>query len=345
MPTYTLDENRSARLPRGVLTIRLTSDQRARLSVTAQGKELVGLVRPTAAMIVVPRVPERALIAVAPDAARATFEPGTVSITISVGEDAGANPDLVVIEDVEVSGLRGRDLAVLETDASGVVVTGMVGAGLAARLASDLADGARVAAREILGVERVPAEEAVGVVVAVDHSASMARHHVNGSARAAVDLVVGVATVTANERGVTAHLLGAPPVVARPREEEDLGARLELLAAGRPPTVGLRSVEAAHVAATAGPASLFLVTDAVPADVEALAAACASARLSPHLILLGERSALEPELRAVGLPCTVLERSSIDGAGESPGDERTALVAAVRSLVRTAAPGRQGDAP
>lgn len=345
MPTYTLDENRSARLPRGVLTIRLTSDQRARLSVTAQGHELVGLVRPTATMLVVPRVPERALIAVAPDAARATFEPGTVSITISVGEDAGANPDLVVIEDVEVSGLRGRDLAVLESDASGVVVTGMVGAGLAAPLASDLADGARVATREILGVERVPAEEAVGVVVAVDHSASMARHHVNGSVRAAVDLVVGVATVTATERGVTAHLLGAPPVVARAREDEDLGARLQLLAAGRPPTVGLRSVDAAHAAATAGPASLFLVTDAVPADVDALAAACAPARLSPHLILLGERSALEPELRAVGLPCTVLERSSVDGGGESPGDERVALVAAVRSLVRTAAPGRQGDAP
>jgi hypothetical protein len=197
------------------------------------------------------------------------FPEGTVlHLDLRTTRTADADEEVVVLRDVDVSGLGARDLvAVAAHDADRLRVTAR-GTVPNPRL-GPLAGLARAAARHRLGVERTA--EAVDLTVAVDLSASMAPVIGDGSVAAVVDVVVGLAQVVGFGRSLGVRLLGERPVDVEPVAPTALAAVTTTAISRAGLGCGFRSVPDGVLDS---PGSVtYVVTDGVPADVAALRAA------------------------------------------------------------------------
>jgi hypothetical protein len=203
------------------------------------------------------------------------FGPGSV-FGLSV-QTEGVNGSTVSLQGVDVSGLRQRELVLLTPREDQVVVSAV--AQVADLALPPVAVAARIAARERLGVARLPPAQAIPLTVVVDVSASMRPRLAAGEVERALELLVGLAQVVsgpdAPAAALCAHELSSIPTAA----PTSWAAEVSGAAAARRAVVGFRS---SRVPVPRSGGVTYLVTDAVPADL-------APDRPDPlHLVLLGD---------------------------------------------------------
>lgn len=209
MPIYVVGApNQRVRIPNQALAVSITgSIEGAELDLRTAADQPV--VRPTAHHAVLPRITADVTIGVRPVGAP-RFGPGTV-IHLAIAHDnpAEVDPVQVLFDPVDVSGDSAVMFAVLRPQGSHIEV-GI--SAVADMPLSPLASAARSSARQVIG--RGPAQSDGSVMVALDVSASMRPWFDDGSAAAAIDVVVGV-VAAAGIRNVAAVLVGAEvtPVV------------------------------------------------------------------------------------------------------------------------------------
>lgn len=254
--------------------------------------------RPRPSVLVLPRVEEPVVVRVLPGQGRPLFPEGTIlDVTLRTERSRGADEDVVVVRDVEVSGLTFRDLLAVEAlDDTRLRVTAL-------NAVSDpqippLAQAARAAARHRLGVER--AAQAHDLLVAVDMSASMAPRFRDGSVPAVVDVVVGLSQVIGHGRDLGVVLLAEPPVPVGPAEPIDLAAATASAVGDVGLGCGFRSSPRAP--RVDRETIVFVVTDAVPVDVAAIRRARSQGE-NRCLVVVGHG---RPSRAAGDIPTTVL---------------------------------------
>jgi len=243
------------------------------------------VVNPRPSHMVLRAVEGVTVVRVLPGQGLAAFPQGTIlSLTLQTDGSRDVDGDLVVVRDVEVSGLPVRDLLeIAEHDATRLSVT-------ARKVVRDeplgpLSEAARAAARNQLRVERTA--ESRDLLVAVDMSASMAPRLKDGSVTAVVEVVVGLSQVIGADRRVSVSLLSEPTrsvttdspaalaaATAREMDTYGLGCGFRSV----PPGVGVGQETVVYV-----------VTDAVPADVAVLRAARARGENLSLVVIGGGR--------------------------------------------------------
>lgn len=181
---------------------------------------------------------------------------------------------------------------------------------------TDLSGRARealTAVRRHLATERVPAREAVRVVVLIDGSASMRGARESGVVTDVVESLRGLSVVIAGEGGFAAYVVDdeLTPVSA---QDPGWGEAVAAAMRARGGRVGFRLLRPEPDKLSAGRTVTYVVTDAPPTALSGLAADVDGY----HIVMLGS----ELTLRAFGvdpaIPSTVWEptvRSLQDGRG------------------------------
>lgn len=265
MPTYVLEGGSSALLPAKPLTLRVQGAGQGdvRLEALRNGAPDPHAISPMAGMLVLPRVTEPVEVRVVP-AREANFPSGTVvALSAAIELHGDLDPERAVMQGIDLSGLARRELVRVESAGDQLKLTAM-GVIVDSPL-PPLAARARDVARELLGVERVPAADATGLRIRVDGSASMRPLLAEGAVGAAVEVLVGVSRVTSAELPVTAELGTdrAIPVSADSVGELPLAVHEAL---GRLPLrTGFGSRDAPG--GEGAPTTLCVVSDGVPADL------------------------------------------------------------------------------
>lgn len=238
------------------------------------------------------------VVRVLPGQGCTVFPDGTVvSVTLRTDRTRDADEDVVVVQSIDVSGLFHRDLVEVGVDGARLSV-----AALNAVVDSPLPPlpaAARAASRAHLGADRLT--DAVDVVIAVDTSASMAPLLADGTVEAAVDVLAGLSDVVGWGRSLTVHLLGERAERLPDVPAADLAAAT-VAAVGRF-GLGCGCRTSSPESAGSAPSVTFVVTDAVPADVEALRAGQGPDTVR-HLLLLGQAVTRQP--RRGDMPVTVI---------------------------------------
>lgn len=286
--------------------------------------------------IVLPSITEPVTLRILPDQSDgrvdgpSRFEPQSVVTVVIRHDRAAADTDQVILDEVDLSGLTHRDLIQLVPDGRRIRVIGL-------RTAADtplppVAEIARDAAREVLGVPQVEADRAVELSALVDLSASMRPALGDGSVAAACDVLAGIGSVISPGRQLTAaagalttrRLATAPPdrfaaEVTSALAGPDQGSGDQ---SGTRWGTGFRSAAEPAAAGSADRSRTVLVTSGVPADWSD--AAGANRR---QLLILGSPG------RSTDWPgagtATVVDRG---GLIARPPD-REVITAAVRSLL------------
>jgi len=243
------------------------------------------VVNPRPSHMVLRSVKGVTVIRVLPGQGHAAFPQGTIlSLTLQTDGTRDVDGDLVVVRDVEVSGLPVRDLLeIAEHDAARLSVT-------ARKVVRDeplgpLSEAARAAARNQLRVER--AAESRDLLVAVDMSASMAPRLKDGSVTAVVDVVVGLSQVIGRDRRLSVSLLADPTRRVTADSPATLAAATAREANASGLGCGFRSVPPGS---EVNPETVvYIVTDAVPADVAMLRTARARGENLSLVIIGGGR--------------------------------------------------------
>ena len=307
--TYILDDDDRATVGRRPVTVTVTGRDGAGrpmpegsvlLAARAGDVPAQGALRPRPSMMVLPRIEERTVVRVLPGQGRDVFDEGTIlNLTLRTDRTRDADEDVVVIRDVEVSGLGFRDLLSVEVaDHARLTVTALNA--VADKPLGRLSAAARAAARHRLGVERT--DEPTDLLVAVDMSASMAPAFADGTVAAVVDIVVGLAQVTGFGRDLQVWLLGEQAVrVPAPDEPTELATATMSAIAATGLGCGFRSAPAGIP--DGREQVVFVVTDAVPPDAGELRAA--RLRGQDRRLVVVDRGL--PSRAAADLPTTVLE--------------------------------------
>ncbi|MDN5726785.1 MAG: hypothetical protein L0G99_12765 [Propionibacteriales bacterium] len=315
MPTYVLEGGTSITLPAKPVTVRLHSQaDPVRLTVLVDGSEIQAIT-PMPGHLVVPRVDAPTTIRVTPAGDGQRFGGGAV-LNLMVGHDARSelDPDRGVLNSLDVSGLTQRDILLLEPEGSGeqsrIRVTVLGPAAAEAPLPPG-ASVARDAARELLGTDHIQASTAVNAVVAVDVSASMLSAVADGTVAAAVEIVAGVHRVIGKPGdSLRACLVGRRARWLPPAAPESLAASLRQECADLDLVTGFRSAAALSSPGGRADTITWLITDGVPADIDALAA-----RDDVHLIMVVPNSARDA-VDGQGLSMTVIGLP--EAAGQAP---------------------------
>ncbi|MDO5682626.1 MAG: hypothetical protein Q4G46_07350 [Propionibacteriaceae bacterium] len=264
MPTYVLEGGSSATLPAKPLTLRVQGVGQAdiRLEARQHGVPDAEAMSPMPGMLVLPRVTAPVEVRVIPARDR-TFPSGTV-VALSAGIEVhrDADPERAVMQGIDLSGLAERELLRIEP-VSGQLRLTALGVIVDAPL-PPLAAKARDLAREILGVERVPAAEASNLILRVDGSASMRKLVADGSVGAALEVLVGISRVTSADHEVTAEVGSPNPVPIRSDSIADLPRAVQDALTAAPLLTGFRSAD--HVRGV-GRTTLCVISDSVPADL------------------------------------------------------------------------------
>lgn len=282
MPTFVLDDaNQVLRLPKTPLTITVSSTGGAAHIEVVGGAPLEGLIRPAGHLVVVPGVNERTVVLVRPGSGDRFPTPTTLALTVEARAGVSADPERVQLNAADVSGLATHEVLVLEPTAHHVEVR------LVTKVEDEvlpgLAQSARAAGRTLLGSDLAPDAERRAVAVALDPSASM-RLVPEPTLRAVLDVLVGVSRLIGPS---TFGLFGHDPV-ASGTTPSDVPELVRATLSSAPRTVGVRWADgAAWRQLTRGRALVYLVTDAVPADLDALEDAVKAADALAHVVLLG----------------------------------------------------------
>jgi hypothetical protein len=288
---FILEPGRSIPLPAQLLVVRVQARGAAvpplvDVLSAASGRPVDGRDLTAAPGMVALAVTEPVTIRIRPAGGLDAFPPHSI-VSLNVGAET---PDAssVTLPGVDASGLPQRDLVTLTPSGDEVLVTALVESRDAEL--PPLAAQARVAAREVLGLPRVRAEDAVNLSIVVDTTASMRPLLVSGAVERALELVMGAGQVIGADQPVQAAGCGQGIVTLPPQRLDGFARSVAGAAAELEASTGFRSrliprPQAASVT--------YVVTDAVPAD--AVPAAQGSGL---HLLILS--AAAEPA--AVGAP-------------------------------------------
>lgn len=312
MPSTILDRYGRARIPSRTLHLsvwRTGSGRPVRLRIEVDGIPDDSAVIHRSPELTVLRAPaQRLVVRVLPDSGESAFADGTavtLRLRTEVSRSSREEPDEVVVETVDVSGLASRELAVLAPDGPWLSVSAVnaVTDGPIDRFAARV----RSRARAVLGRDEIAGTDRADLLVAVDISASMRPALSDGSVAALVDAVVGLSYVVGRPGRVRAGLLGRracwlPELPARGLSDAVLAeiGRTGLECGFRPSHAPL------PVPVGAGPpVVMYMVTDAAPPDAEALAEATARDGVTRHVLVSG-REGTFPACPS-GVRYTVLE--------------------------------------
>lgn len=291
-------------------------------AIDVHGRAVEGLVRSGPGVVVIPSLTGSSRLRVSPDVGGVFAAGAAVGLTL-VAAQAGGNDEIRLAE-VDVAGLTARDLVVLEPGARGVTVGAIAG-----EIAlEELAGRARAAAREILGVERVPVDHSLDVTIAIDGSASMRTAQAAASLSAVLDVLDGLAmTVGRPNRPVRVAL------VADELRWIDVAPAAGIAAAVDAALVTLPQVLGAPLGSsglrTRYPdenSMTYVVTDGMPGELARITADNNIDGEARHLVLLAPQS---PEPRPAGdVPTTWV------GAGAALRERLLADGEALHRLVR-----------
>lgn len=337
MPTYVLEGGKSISLPNKPVTIRLQSSRAGAVRLEAAGEDQqVRSISPAPGLLVVPQVPGPVTVRAVPADGERFGSGSVLNLVVGYESRQDLDPDRGVLNGLDVSGLRHRDVVLLEPNGDRVTVTVLGPPAAEAPLPAGAAL-ARDAARELLGTDQLPSRQAVRAVVAVDVSASMRPLLADGSVAQVLDILAGVHRVVGRAESTSLRgCLAAGQVRWLPPTPPERFAT-ETLAAARdvPLFTGFRAAAAVAgpPAGLDGPAAgseartvTWLVTDGVPAEAAALAGTGA------HLVCLLPNSAREVPL-GQGLPTTVVGLSDQVGQPPTFGQDRTVVTEIVASLL------------
>lgn len=341
MPTYVLEGGSSITLPARPVSVRLQSSRAGAVRLEAIGVDgPVRSITPAPGMLVVPHLPGPVTVRAVPvDDDR--FESGSVlNLTVGYESRQDLDPDRGVLNGLDVSGLRHRDVVMLEPQGDRIGVT-VLGPAAAEEPLSPGAELARDAAREVLGTDQLPSRSAVTAVVGIDVSASMRPLHADGTVAQVLDVLAGVHRVVGRPgrdslRGclVSRQARWLPPAPPERFTREVLQAAGEL-----PLTTGFRAgavLDAQRSGVTAdGPVLHWLVTDGAPGDVAVL-----RGRTDVHLVCPVPQSAGAVAI-GQGLPTTVVGLPDVADRPTTFGQDPTAVRQVVASLVAPFLPSPQ----
>ncbi|QCB96210.1 hypothetical protein E5206_04095 [Arthrobacter sp. PAMC25564] len=285
MPTYLLEGTNEVRLTVRPLnmTVRVEGGGvEAWLEVTQGGRSVPSVVRPPS-MVILPRVEAATTVSVIPTGRDRFPSQTVVHFSVAVEDRESGDPQRAVLVPVDVSGLDRKDLVSVE----------LVDGALSLRAAQNkedsdlgaLGNAARVAARELLGVQSFDDGAALTMNIAVDRSGSALHLARNGTFAGLVRVLTGVAQVITNGTDISAGIIGnsaerlpSQPLVALPQSVQD--AQLS-----RIPSNGFRSASRLPWTQPDNSNSLtYLLTDSLPADVVELETAEQAAPGRRHIV-------------------------------------------------------------
>lgn len=341
MPTYMLEGAAEVRLNVRPLsfTLRLEGPGvQGWIDVSQEGRAVENLVRPPNMpnVVILPRVASMTMVSVLPAGVARFPAPTIAHLSIAVEDRASADPQRVILAPIDVSGLDRKDLVFVDQADGGLRVR-------AAHNQADadlgpLGNAARVATREILGVQWVEPSMALNMVVAVDGSGSTADLVHNGTVAAVAQIITGVAQVTANGRNVNAaivddafHLLPAMDLAHIPSAiNEEFKNRI--------PSSGFRSNSPLDEKYGLSAQQLvYLITDGLPADSDLLQGANGQQEVR-HLVAVTDPGAWQL-LGGSNAPSTVIgEPTPADSLQDRLLRDPRALSVVVRSLLQTCFP-------
>lgn len=262
MTTYVLRSGSDVVLDAGPLVAGVRSevaDVGHRWSARGATVEPPTIVRPD--RIVLPAITEPTVLRILPDG-EDRFGPQTI-VSLSLGHDRGGeDADRVLMDDLDLSGLTHRDLVELVPDGQRIKIIGL--RTVADTRLSPVAEAARDAAREILGVPQVAPEHATDVEMVIDTSASMRPAFGDGSVVATCEVLAGVGVVVAPDRRITATAGSLGRTTVARTTPDRLAADVAAALADPSLSTGFRSAPATE----SGPDSgwTVIISSGVPAD-------------------------------------------------------------------------------
>ncbi|WP_218713779.1 hypothetical protein [Arthrobacter sp. BF1] len=309
MPTYMLQGTAEVKLNVRPLsfTLRLEGPGvQGWLEISQDARAVQNVVRPPNMpnVVILPQVGATTMVSVLPVGQDRFPAPTIAHLSIAVEDRATADPQRVVLAPIDVSGLDRKDL---------VFVTAVDGS-LSVRAAHNQSDAdlgplgnaARVATREILGLQWVEPAMALNMVVAVDGSGSTVDLVQDGTMTAVAQVIAGISQVVANGKQVSAAIVDDAFHLLPATELGHMSAAIAEHFKDRIPSSGFRS--ASPLDATFGlPAQqlVYLLTDGLPADVQALPGAETGPQVR-HLVAVGDPGAWAL-LGGTRAPSTVIE--------------------------------------
>jgi hypothetical protein len=205
-------------------------------------------------------VTEPVLIRISPPDGLSVF-PSDSTYSVIVGPE-GRDADRLMLRSLDASGLQRRDVITM-VPLGGEVMVSAVGH-TAEPVLPPLAAKARTAAREVLGMPTVSAEQAVALAVAVDTSASMQRCLGAGTVSNVLQLLMGLGQVVASSQRVGSNLVGQSLSRLPDQPLDAFALPVTEAARAMPPSIGFRSDLVPDAGAQA---VTYVLTDAVPADL------------------------------------------------------------------------------
>jgi len=162
---------------------------------------------------------------------------------------------------------------------------------------------AMYAARRHVGASTLPADQLITIAVAVDRSASMLPHQRSGALQAILELILGVNTVCGANRSIPVWKMSHHPCQMRPDlSESSIAGYVETVLDDQALTSGtVLAPLVEQIPRNANRQIVFVITDDVPPDMNATAAAMQARRDPPetpswHLIVLA-RHRSDPAVR------------------------------------------------
>jgi hypothetical protein len=178
-------------------------------------------------------------------------------------------------------------------------------------------------ARRVLGVDRLPASEALQVTVLVDGSASMSSFCRSGLVGDLIEVLRGLSAVVAPPAGFTVYVADEAAIKVS-AEDPEWGEAVTVALHDRGARVGFRSARPELVQVNGQRSVTYVVTDGIPADLFDLTAAGAK----NHVVMVCSQAALrawapdpdlsltvwDPAVRYIREPeLSVLVTSLLDG--------------------------------
>lgn len=323
MPVYVLDGSGRVSLPRRALAV--TADAAGvavQLQASRDGVLDHTAVHPAPGLMILPRLAGRTDISAVPGQGLTSFPQGTI-LRVVIGTDSHSDPDpdRAELTPIDVSGLQFVELASIHAGAERIEVS-------AHKTKVDeqlgpLANQARSLARGVLRQDELADTRKVRLEVNIDSTISMLGSINDGSIKAVVDLLAGIAAVVSADP-IDISLLGYSPQRLAPAAPLEVSTLLQAELDRMPLGVGFRSVGPSPVPGGAD-RWVLTISDSVPADYAATVALDGDS-VRRHLVIVGLGG--NGRLPAVDLGSTAVLAPP---AGQSTTD---ALLAAPAELSR-----------
>lgn len=268
MPTYILEGTSEVQLRVRPLRVTLLVEggsSQARLEVSQKGRLQESVVRPPDGVIL-PAVEELTVVSVVPVGQNRFPSPTVLHLAVSVEEKASGDPQRAVLVPIDVSGLDRKDLISVER----------IGESLSLRVAhhqedadlGQLGNAARVATREVLGLQWLDNAAAFNILLAVDGSGSAVNLVQEGSVRAMAQVLTGIAQVIAGGNPMRAAVVNGSVNPVPRGDLASLPADIVATHQALVPSSSFRSTFTRLEDPHPGTATIvYLLTDSLPADI------------------------------------------------------------------------------